>query len=273
MRDFQQPRRSVALAANAMAATSHPLATLAALDTLKSGGNAVDAAISAAAVLTMAEPHMTGLGGDCFAIYVKNGQAPVALNGSGRAPQKAELSWYVERGIRAIAPQSPHAVTVPGSVDAWCTLVEEHGTKDLAALFAPAIALAEEGCVVTPRVAYDFATFEEKVLADEAATKVFAPTGRVLREGERLRNPALAATLRRIAREGRTAFYEGPVAADIVKTLTARGGLHSLDDFSAPPRRIRHADLDALSRLRCLRVPAQRPGHRRADDAAHARRL
>ena len=231
-RDFQQPRRSAALAANAMAATSHPLATLAALDMLKSGGNAVDAAICAAGVLAMAEPQMTGVGGDCFAIYVKNGAAPVAFNGSGRAPAKAELSWYVERGFRAIVPHSPHAVTVPGSVDAWCSLVEEHGTKDLAALLAPAIALAEEGCVVAPRVASDFAFYQDVVLGEPEAAKIFAPAGRILGEGERVRNPALAATLRGIAREGRKAFYEGPVAAEIVAALNARGGLHAAEDFA-----------------------------------------
>ncbi len=215
-----------------MAACSHPLASLAAIDTMKAGGNAVDAAICAAAVLAMAEPHMTGLGGDCFAIYVKNGAAPVAFNGSGRAPQKAEVAWYVERGIRVIAAESPHAVTVPGALDAWLTLLADHGTKELGALLAPAIALAEDGVILTPRVAYDFATFQERVLGDPGASEVFAPAGRILREGERLRNPALAQTLRLIARDGRTAFYEGPVAAELVQVLNARGGLHALDDFA-----------------------------------------
>ena len=233
MRDFQLPRRSAALAASAMAATSHPLATLAALDQLRAGGNAVDAAVAAAAVLALAEPHMTGLGGDCFAIYVKNGAAPVALNGSGRAPMKANVEWYVARRMAAIPLESPHAVTVPGAVDAWCRLVADHGTKDMAALFAPAIALAEEGCVLTPRVASDFADNGAKPMMDPDAAKVFAPAGRVLQLGERLRNPALAATLRRIAREGRDGFYAGPVAADIVRKLVALGGLHTVEDFAA----------------------------------------
>jgi gamma-glutamyltranspeptidase / glutathione hydrolase len=232
VRDFQQPRRSAAMAGNAMVATSHPMATLTALDILKSGGNAVDAAIAAVAVLAMAEPQMSGLGGDCFAIYVKNGAAPVAFNGSGRAPRKAELDWYVERGIATIAPDSPHAVTVPGAVDAWCTLLKDHGTKDLAELFAPAIALAENGIVVTPRVAYDFAVYQDRAMGDPAAARVFAPAGRILREGERLRNPALAATLRRLARDGRAAFYEGPIAAEIVRILNSRGGLHEEADFA-----------------------------------------
>ncbi|HXQ51878.1 MAG TPA: gamma-glutamyltransferase [Stellaceae bacterium] len=232
MRDFQLPRRSAAIAANAMAATSHPLATLAALDQLRAGGNAVDAAVAAAAVLALAEPHMTGLGGDCFAIYAKQGAAPIALNGSGRAPMKATVAWYQAKRMGAIAPESPHAVTVPGAVDAWCRLAADHGTRDMAALLAPAIALAEEGCALTPRVASDFADSSMKPMLDPAAAKVFAPQGRVLALGERLKNPALAATMRRIAREGREGFYDGAVATDIVAKLNALGGLHTLDDFA-----------------------------------------
>ena len=178
MRDFQLPRRSAAIAANAMAATSHPLATLAALDELRAGGNAVDAAVAAAAVLALGEPHMTGLGGDCFVIYQKKGAAPVALNGSGRAPMKATVEWYASRGITAIDPHSPHAVTVPGAVDAWCRLVADHGTKEMAELLAPAIRLAEEGSPLTPRVAADFAHAGATPMLDPAAAKVFAPQGR-----------------------------------------------------------------------------------------------
>jgi gamma-glutamyltranspeptidase/glutathione hydrolase len=232
-RDFQLPRRSAALAGDAMAATSHPLATLAALDTLRAGGNAVDAAICAAAVLTMAEPHMTGVGGDCFVLYAKAGGLPLALNGSGRAPMKATTEWYMGQGIRAIEVESPHAVSVPGAVDAWLTLLADHGTKEIAELLRPAIKLAEEGCVLTPRVAHDFAYMGEKPRRDPAAARVFAPAGHVLGEGERVRNPALAETLRRIAREGRKGFYEGPVAADMVRRLNELGGLHTLEDFSA----------------------------------------
>ena len=233
MRDFHRPRRSAAVAGDAMAATSHPLATLAAIETLRGGGNAVDAAIAASAVLAIAEPHMTGIGGDCFAIYVPKGRAPIALNGSGRAPMRAILDWYVGKGMRIIPAESPHAVTVPGAVDAWCTLVADHGTKDMAALLAPAIRLAEEGCVITPRIAYDFAYFQAKPLADPAAARIYGRDGRILGVGERMRNPALAASLRRIAREGRKGFYEGPVAADIVTRLSGLGGLHTLEDFAA----------------------------------------
>src|ERR1700729_589034 len=105
MRDFAQPNRSAAVSAHAMAATSHPLATLTALDVLRAGGNAVDAAIATVAVLCVTEPHMTGIGGDCFVIYTKNGAAPIALNGSGRAPAKATTDWYRAQGIPFIDVQ------------------------------------------------------------------------------------------------------------------------------------------------------------------------
>ncbi len=233
MRDFNQPRRSAAVAGEAMAATSHPLATLTALDVLRAGGNAVDAAIAASAVLCVAEPHMTGIGGDCFVLYAPKAQAvPLALNGSGGAPLKATVEWYRERGFSEIPVESVHAATVPGAVDAWCTLLERHGTKDFCELLAPAIKLAEDGVLVTPRPAWDFSLLAGKIGRDAGAARVFMPQGRMPAMGERLKQPALAASLRRIAKEGRRGFYEGPVAADIVKRCAELGGLHTLEDFA-----------------------------------------
>jgi gamma-glutamyltranspeptidase/glutathione hydrolase len=232
MRDFHQPRRSAAVATEAMAATSHPLATLAALDILRAGGNAMDAAIAAAALLGVVEPHKTGIGGDCFVLYSPKAGAPIALNGSGRAPRKARVEWYAERGIRAIDPNSPHAVTVPGAVDAWCRLNQDYGTKTMAELLEPAARYAEAGIPVAPRVARDFATLAWKVSHDEFAAKAFLRDGRLPAFGETLKQPALAATLRRIGREGRDTFYRGPVAAEMVARLQSLGGLHTLDDFT-----------------------------------------
>jgi gamma-glutamyltranspeptidase / glutathione hydrolase len=233
MRDFHQPRRSAAVAGEAMAATSHPLATLIALEVLRAGGNAVDAAIAASAVLCVAEPHMTGIGGDCFALYAPKAQAvPLALNGSGAAPLKATAEWYREHGFSGIPVESVHAATVPGAVDAWCALLERHGTRDLAELLAPAIKLAEDGVLVTPRPAWDFSFLAGKIGRDAGAARVFMPAGRMPALGERLKMPALAATLRRIAKEGRSGFYEGPVAADIVGRCAELGGLHTLEDFA-----------------------------------------
>jgi gamma-glutamyltranspeptidase/glutathione hydrolase len=236
MRDFHIPGRSAAMAANGMAATSHPMATLAALDVLRGGGNAVDAAIAAVAMQCVVEPQSTGIGGDCFVLYAPKSGLPLALNGSGRAPAKAHVEWYVEHGFREIPIPSPHAVTIPGAVDAWCALNAAHGTKPLAELLEPAARAAEGGFVVTPRVAHDWARNRAK-LADPVTAAVYLPGGKPPGAGDRVRMPALAATLRRIGRAGRAGFYEGPVMRDIVARLKALDGLHEAEDFAA-----QHAD-------------------------------
>jgi gamma-glutamyltranspeptidase/glutathione hydrolase len=146
----------MAVGENGMICTSHPAASMAGLDMLRSGGNAVDAALAAIAVLAVVEPHMTGIGGDCFALFSMGGAAPIALDGSGRAPGAAKAEWYVDRDIREIPPTSAHAVTIPGAISAWCTLNRDHGSKPLSEVLAPAIRLAEEGMRVTPRVAWDW---------------------------------------------------------------------------------------------------------------------
>jgi gamma-glutamyltranspeptidase/glutathione hydrolase len=233
MKHFQRPSRSAAVGTEAMAATSHPLATMTAIDVLRDGGNAVDAAIAAAAVLCLAEPHMTGVGGDCFVLYSPKRGLPVALNGSGRAPAAATLDWYLERGFREIPERSAHAVTVPGVVDAWFRLAADFGTREMAALLQPAIRLAEEGCPVAPRVAFDLAKASAQIAGDEVAARLFLRNGAPLGLGEPIYQPLLAATLRRIAKEGRRGFYEGPVAEDMVLRLRALGGLHTLDDFAS----------------------------------------
>ncbi|HJU15300.1 MAG TPA: gamma-glutamyltransferase [Stellaceae bacterium] len=232
MRDFHIPGRSAAVAANGMAATSHPMATLAALDILRAGGNAVDAAIAAVAMQCVVEPQSTGIGGDCFVLYAPKSGLPLALNGSGRAPAKAHVEWYVERGFREIVIQSPHAATIPGAIDAWCTLNAAHGTKPLAELLEPAARAAEDGFVVTPRVAYEWARNRAK-LSDPVTAAVYLPGGKPPALGDRVRMPALAATLRRIGRDGRAGFYEGPVMRDIVARLKSLGGLHEAEDFAA----------------------------------------
>jgi gamma-glutamyltranspeptidase/glutathione hydrolase len=215
-----------------MAATSHPMATLAALDVLRSGGNAADAAIAAVAMQCVVEPESTGIGGDCFILYSRQGALPVALNGSGRAPAKATVDWYVERGIGEIGVQTPHAVTIPGAIDAWCTFNREYGTRPLVELLEPAARAAEEGYVVTPRVAADWHRAHEK-LRDPVTAALFLPGGRPPNAGDKMRNAPLAATLRRIGREGREAFYDGAVMREIVSRLKSLGGLHEEEDFAA----------------------------------------
>jgi gamma-glutamyltranspeptidase / glutathione hydrolase len=233
MRHFQRPSRPAAVSDGAMAATSHPQATETAVAVLRDGGNAVDAAIAAAAVLCLAEPHMTGIGGDCFVLYSPKGGSPIALNGSGRAPAAATLDWYLERGFRDIPERSAHAVTVPGAVDAWFRLLSDFGTREMGALLQPAIRLAEEGCAVTPRVAFDLTRACAQIADDPVAAPLFLRGGKPVTLGETVRQPLLAATLRRIAAQGRRGFYEGPVADDMVARLRARGGLHTLEDFAS----------------------------------------
>lgn len=232
MRDFHLPGRSPAYATNGMAATSMPAATLAAIDVLRGGGNALDAAIAAVALLGVIEPQSTGIGGDCFCLYAPAGQRRViALNGSGRAPAAASIDWFEQHGITAPEDTSPHGVTIPGAVGAWEALLQAHGTKGLDELLQPAIRAAEDGFAVTPRVATDWAAQADKLRRTGAST--FLPNGTTPSPGDRFRQPALAATLRAIAAGGALAFYEGDVAADMVATLRARGGLHTEADFAA----------------------------------------
>jgi len=233
MRSFHFPGRSPVYARRAMCATSHPLASQAAIEMLKSGGNAVDAAIATAAVLCVVEHPMTGIGGDCFAILSKPGHKLIGLNSAGRAPVAATPEWYARSGIRQIEVQSPHAVTVPGAIEGWTRLLADHGTKPLREVLAPAIAFAEEGFVVASRVAADWAGAYNKIVRHPGASQMLLKDGRVPRAGEVARFPALARTLRRIAEEGRDAFYTGEIAQDMVAELRALGGLHTVEDFAA----------------------------------------
>ncbi|GHA29836.1 gamma-glutamyltranspeptidase [Devosia pacifica] len=231
-RDFMVPGKSVALAENGMAATSHPLATLTAVDILRAGGNAVDAAIAGVALQCVIDPHMTGIGGDCFALYAPAGKPLTAFNGSGRSPAGIDAEALRAKGWSSIPDLAVDAVTIPGAVDAWCQLSETHGTLGLDQVLAPAIKAAEEGFVITPRVALDWARYAFRLEGDDAAKRQFLPKGRAPKIGERLTNPKLAATLRRIGAEGRSAFYEGEVAADIVAALKSHGGVHTDSDLA-----------------------------------------
>lgn len=233
MRNFQLPGRSTVHSTKGMAATSHPLASYTAINILKDGGNAVDAAIAACAVLGVVEPQSTGIGGDCFALYAPKGVVPpIAINGSGRAPQGASVEKLLELGIRDIGLLSPHSVTVPGAVDAWSQLLNDYGTKSLSELLLPAIAYAEEGYVVAPRVAVDWVCNEEKLSLCPNASRIFLPNGRAPRAGEVHRQIELAKSLKRIAVGGRDEFYNGSIAEDIVSHLRSLGSLITLDDFS-----------------------------------------
>ena len=233
MRNFELPSRSTVHAVNGIAATSHPLSSITAIDVLKSGGNSLDAAVAAAAVQGVVEPQSTGIGGDCFIFYSPGGSGDIiAYNGSGRAPAAAAPEWFQEQGITEIRQTMPHAVTIPGTIDAWDRLIQDHGTKNLGELLQPAIAFARDGYAITPRVSFDWHQSENLIRQDKNATKLFLPDDRPLRVGEIHRQPALAATLEKIAKQGREVFYTGQVAADIVEYLQSLGGLHTMEDFA-----------------------------------------
>jgi gamma-glutamyltranspeptidase/glutathione hydrolase len=232
MRDFELPGRSPVYAANGMVSTSNPLAALTAVEILRAGGNAVDAAIATAAVLGVTEPNNIGIGGDVFALYVPAGKGVIAYNGSGYAPSRASPDWFQQHGLAAVPVDSPHAVTIPGAVDAWTRLGADYGTKDLEELLRPAIALAEDGYPIFDSTHFYWSHSRARLARDPAAARIFLPGGEVPQRGSLHRQPELARTLRLIARHGRAAFYEGPVARDLVRCLESRGGVHSLEDFA-----------------------------------------
>jgi gamma-glutamyltranspeptidase/glutathione hydrolase len=232
-RDFHFPGRSPVFAGDAMASTSHPLATLTAIETLRAGGNAVDAAVAAVALLGVVEPHMTGIGGDCFCLIAKPGEPVFGYNGSGRAGAAASVDKLVGEGLKEIALDSVHAVTVPGAVEAWESVLARHGRFGLDRALQAAIRAATEGTPVAPRVALDWSLNADKLRADAGAAKYYLPGGTAPKAGERMCYPALAETLAAIAKGGAKAFYEGEIAQDIVATLSARGGLLTEADFAA----------------------------------------
>ena len=231
MRDFQKPGRSAVYATNGMCATSHPLAAKAAVDVMERGGNAVDAAIAGAVLLGICEPQMTGIGGDCFVLLKPAGREDViALNGSGRAPAGYSADAMRDRGLTAVPTNGVEAVTLPGAVDAFCRLSADWGKLGLDAVLAPAIRYADEGVPVAPRVAFDWAG-DASHLQGEARNH-YLIDGRAPNVGERFRAPGQAEVLRRIAKDGRKGFYEGEVAEDMVASLRALGGTHTMEDFA-----------------------------------------
>lgn len=232
MRDFQTPGRSEVLATEGMCATSHPLAAKVALDILAQGGNAMDAAIAGAVLLGICEPQMTGLGGDCFVLFNRAGEDEVrALNGSGRAPAAADAEKLRAQGLKAVPLNTADSVTVPGAVDAFCHLAQAEGKLGLDALLQPAIHYAENGVPVAPRVAFDWQIGAATLQG--AARSHYLVNDKALETGQVFRSPGQAEVLRRIARDGRDAFYSGEIADDMIATLNQLGGVHTVDDFLA----------------------------------------
>ncbi len=203
------------------------------MDVLRSGGNAIDAAVAASAMLAVIEPQCTGIGGDCFAfVWIAKEQKLYAINGSGHAPAGLSAQWLKDQGFTNIAGDSVHSVTVPGSVRAWDMLLKDHGTKSLGEMLQPAITAAEIGFPVAERVVWDWRMFAHKLSAHQATREQYLVEGEAPKTGMVLRYPLLARTLRAIASEGADTFYAGQVAADMVKTLNELGGRHEVADFA-----------------------------------------
>lgn len=225
--------RSAVVARHGMAATSQPLATAAAIRVLQDGGNAVDAAIAANAVLGVVEPMSCGIGGDLFAIvWDAKTKKLYGLNASGRSPYAATLALYRGKNLTAIPAQGPLSWSVPGCVDGWDQLRTRFGTKPLAALLAPAIAYATDGFPVSEIIAADWRSSSKSLAKVPSTAACFLPNGRAPRTGDVFRNPGLARSLSLIARQGRDAFYRGTIADQIVAYSETVGGLFAPKDFA-----------------------------------------
>jgi len=232
-RNFALPGRSPVHASESAVATSHPLATSTALNILREGGNAVDAAIAASATLCVVEPHMTGIGGDCFAIVGEPDGKLHGLNGSGRSASGCNLDWYLENGFNKIEEQSAHAVTAPGALRAWEALHNRFGSTDFVRLFADAIHYGTEGFPVGSRVAADWQLLVEKLSANPGANAHYLFNKKAPAAGQKITSPALAETLKQVASQGVDAFYEGEIACEIADTIKAGGGILSEADIAA----------------------------------------
>ena len=225
--------RSTAYAPNGMAATSQPLATTAALRIMDRGGNAIDAAVAAAAVLNVTEPYMTGMGGDMFAILwsAEEGRL-VGLDASGKSGSKTDRDALIAEGAERVPGSGARSVTVPGALSGWAALVEEYGKLTLAEVLAPAIEIAEQGFPVTPIIAQDWAGTVEGLKRNEGAAATFLIDGEAPKAGDWFRNPDLANTLQRVADHGPETFYGGELGAEIVAGLDELGGYITLDDLA-----------------------------------------
>ena len=225
--------RSEVIAQHGMACTSQPLATQVALDILKAGGNAIDAAIAANAMLGLVEPVSNGIGGDLFAIvWDAKTQKLYGLNASGRSPYDLTFDYFVKNMISRIPALGPLPVSVPGCVDGWAELHKKFGKLPFADLFKPVIGYAKEGFPVSEVIAYYWNSNSRSLQKYPGFKEIYMPNGKAPAKGEVFKNPFLAATLEKIAKGGRDAFYKGEVAQKIVDYVREQGGFFSMRDFA-----------------------------------------
>ncbi|MBS4058582.1 MAG: gamma-glutamyltransferase [Bacteroidales bacterium] len=223
---------SEVMASHAMVATSQPLATQVAIEVLKKGGNAIDAAIAANAVLGLVEPTGCGIGGDLYALIWDAGTKRLyGINGSGRSPMGLKLEYFKKNNIKAIPPLGPLSVTIPGCVDAWAEMHEKFGRLPVEEILSPAIGYAREGFPVSESVAYYWEESAEKYIPFPNFNETFTIDGKTPVKGERFKNPRLANTYEMLTEEGFRSFYEGTIADQIVAFVNSQGGFLSKADF------------------------------------------
>lgn len=223
-------RRPPTFAHGGLLACSHPLAAEAGVRMLREGGHAVDAIVAAGAVLAVVEPSASGIGGDAFFLVAESGRAPVALNGSGAAPRALTADHFA--GAVSVPLRSPSSCTTPGCVRAWWDAWSRWGRLPWATVLAPALSHAREGFPISWRMGQVNSRLEPVLLADPGLRAVYAPQGRAHRAGDVCRPGALAGTLEAIASLGASAFYEGPIAAQLAAGTRAAGGMLSADDLA-----------------------------------------
>jgi gamma-glutamyltranspeptidase/glutathione hydrolase len=273
----------MAMGRRGMVCTSQTLASSAGLAMLRAGGNAFDAAIAAVAVQGVVEPYNTGIGGDCLMLaWSAREQKLLALNGTGRAPRRATCDEYARRGLGEMPAQGIFTVTVPGAVDAWCTILERCGTRPLGDVLAAAIAYAEDGFPVSEVISLEWGLAAHAgFLGNDAARASFAPGGEPPALGAIVRFPDLARSLRALAADGRDAFYRGEIATGIAQLSAEHDGLLAQEDLAAhastwvepiatdyrghrlyemPPSTQGIVALLALNVLECFDVGALAPG-------------
>ena len=226
--------RSEVIAQHGMACTSQPLVTQVALDILKRGGNAIDAAIAANATLGLMEPTGNGIGGDIFAIvWDSKTKKLYGLNGSGRSPKSLTLAYFKGKGYKKIPAYGPLPVSVPGCVDGWFSLNKKFGTVPMEELLQPAIKYAREGFPVTELISYYWRGGARGLQRFPNFKEIYMPNGHAPKKGEIFKNPYLANTLEKIAKGGRDVFYKGEIARTIDKFMHEQGGFLSYEDFAA----------------------------------------
>ena len=226
--------RSEVIAQNGMAATSQPLATQVALDVLKSGGNAIDAAIAANAMLGLVEPTGSGIGGDLFAIvWDAETKKLYGLNASGRSPKGLTRDYFAQKDLDKIPAFGPLPVSVPGAVDGWFMLNQRFGSKSMQELLAPSISYARNGFPVSEVIAYYFEMNQKRIGHYPGFEETFTIDGKTPKKGQIFKNPNLAVTYEKLATGGRNAFYKGDIARTISGFMQSQNGLLSYQDLAS----------------------------------------